>query len=160
MARIWLALDGVLADVDRSLMLLFGMDRRELSEAVGERVLVKRMNDAVGMWSEVSVIADAFGCVAELSEAARDRGDLVASMVLYPPAAEWQHEALVWSNRWFPAVPVVPVRRPGLADNCARGDVLVSDDAGLAALWRSAGGEFVLFDGWLTTLPRLVARYG
>jgi hypothetical protein len=153
--RLFLDLDGVLADFDGGFERIFGVHPSQ----VEDDWLHERLAGKPDFFSEIPMIPGAhafFFAVMPLNP-----------MILTAVPRHNQHEAAAAKMRWVrehidPNVPVLCVRggRHKRMFVQQPGDVLVDDHAPNCNNWLGAGGDPILFTDYFSTLSSLEMRFG
>lgn len=148
--RLFLDMDGVLADFDKRAAEVFGMPPREFEALHGE----------AKFWDLLYATPDFFATFDMMPDAPLLWGrtkHLSPTILTGLPRGNW---AVGQKQRWIaaklgPDVPVITCFASEKAKFCAPGDVLVDDRPKYADRWRAAGGTFVVHTSAAASLLEL-----
>jgi hypothetical protein len=152
--RLYLDMDGVLADFDKKAAEVFGMPPAAYEREHGE----------AAFWATLFAVPDLFATFDMMPDAAvlwDATKDLRPTILTGTPRGDW---AAPQKRRWIaeklgPHVEVITCFARQKADYCRPGDVLVDDRPKYAPLWEAAGGVFVVHTDARSSIAAL-ARLG
>ena len=131
--KLFLDLDGVLADFDRGVHAVTGKRPEELPLKT--------------MWAALSRAPRFFETLAFMHDAEalwRFCGPHRPTILTGLPRGSWAAPQKVrWAAEHFPGTPIITCMAVDKRNHCADGDVLVDDTLKHAHLWQGAGGIFV-----------------
>lgn len=148
--RLFLDMDGVLADFDKRAAEVLGMPPGEF----------ERQHGTATFWARLYETPDYFATFDMMPDApllwARTR-HLAPTVLTGIPQGQW---AVEQKRRWIaeklgPDVPVITCLAKNKSFYCRPGDVLVDDRPQYAALWEAKGGTFVVHTSAATSLAEL-----
>lgn len=144
MPRIYVDLDGVLADFDHAASRIFGMPPREFEELKGAAVFWKRLAAAAGFYRLLPWTADGIELWNSLVESAAPAAPIVLTGL---PLGDWaETDKRAWCARELGVgVPVICCRSIDKSNYCSPGDVLIDDRDSARLPWEAAGGVFIHF---------------
>lgn len=136
--RLYLDMDGVLADFDRRAAEVFGMPPRQYEEQHGEPAFWATLFASPDFFATFEMMPDA----PDLWAATKHLRPVVLTGV---PRGGWASDQ---KRRWVdaklgPSVGVITCFAKDKARYCKPGDVLVDDRPKYRDLWEAAGGVFV-----------------
>lgn len=135
--RIYLDMDGVLADFDRGATKLFGMSPRDFEAMYGAGVFWKRLANAKEFFTGLEPMSDAI----ELYEAVKHTDPVILTGL---PRGKWaEPQKRKWAEMHFPGVKVITTTAALKKEYCSPGDVLVDDRDKYRGAWEQAGGIFI-----------------
>ncbi|MEQ7873150.1 hypothetical protein ABDK56_03980 [Sphingomonas sp. ASV193] len=147
--RLFLDLDGVLADFDGGARRLLGMDAAIYQERHGKGGFWKALATAPGFYEQLDELPDA----RELVEAVRPLSPTILTGL---PIGKWaEPQKRAWVAAHFPGLPVIATMARDKHRHGAPGDVLVDDSARLAEAWEAMGGMFVIHENAERSLAAL-----
>ncbi len=137
MPRLFLDLDGVLADFDAGARELLGMTPAQFEERHGKGEFWRRIAKARNFYGTLPEMADArilFDAVANLAP----------TILTGLPFGNWAAPQKVeWAAAHFPGVPIITCMARDKHKHMAAGDVLVDDRENHRAAYENAGVVFV-----------------
>lgn len=144
--RIYVDLDGVLADFDHAAAHVFGMPPREFEELHGAGVFWKRLGEAAGFYRKLPWMPDGIELWNFVVESAAPGLPIVLTGL---PLGEWaEPDKLAWCarelGRGFPVICCMSIDK---RNYCTAGDVLIDDRDSARLPWVGAGGVFIHFTG-------------
>jgi hypothetical protein len=160
MARIFLDLDGVLADFDKGVLSFLGMSPKDFVQVHGERVFWKRLEALPAFYSRLEWMWGAPEMVAEIRSLAQAHGDLVFVLTGLPLGDWAAPQKRVWCYRELDGLPVICCMSRDKAKYCNLGDLLIDDREEAGVPWREAGGIFIHHTDPAASLAQVVAHYG
>jgi 5'(3')-deoxyribonucleotidase len=134
--RVWIDIDGVLADFDASFRRYFKRDPDDFRP---------RLNSAF-----YAVLAPAPGATDLMDRLARHRPII---LTIAPRANFAEAHKRLWCAEHFPGVPCVEATHK--ARYCYRGDLLIDDSERHRDPWEQAGGTFILHHNVTETIGRV-----
>lgn len=139
--RIFIDLDGVLADFDAAAAAIFGMPPREFEELHGARVFWKRLADAPAFYESLEWMPGG----RELLEHAIALSVRPPMVLTGLPLGDWaEPQKRAWCARELgPTIPVICCRSIDKHRYAVAGDVLIDDRLQNGLDWTTAGGIFI-----------------
>jgi hypothetical protein len=139
MPRIFVDLDGVLADFDAGFAAIAGMSCREFEELHGAPVFWKKVADTSGFFEQLAWTADG----RELWDAVKHRQGVIVLTEL-PPDLEAEPQKRAWCRRELgegvPLLCCMPIDKHKFA---VAGDVLIAARLAGRLDWEAAGGVII-----------------
>lgn len=150
--RVFIDLDGVLADFDKGATSLFGVSPRDFEALHGVRAFWKRLADAPGYYEGLEWMP---GGRALWQFAVASLAPALPMILTGLPLGQWaEPQKRAWCARELGAeIPVLCCMSVDKHKFCSEGDVLIDDRASAGIDWATAGGRFVLF----TNAPLAIA---
>lgn len=142
--KIYVDMDGVLADYSKSAIQVLGMEPRQYEETHGEDAPYERLYSHPTFFYELEPMPDAF----ELMEGIRKLG-FDPTILTAKPSQETEstvdvpRQKRAWAYKYFYGVPTIVTTSKHKWFQCDPGDVLIDDWARYADLWRGRGGTFI-----------------
>lgn len=147
--RLFLDLDGVLADFDAGVKALLGMSAAEFQDAHSVRDLWFRIRRADDFYNRLPEMSDArilFDAVAHLEPV----------ILTGLPVGNWAApQKQAWVAKHFPGTPVITTMARDKHLHLRGADVLVDDRDRYRSVWEDAGGRFVHHSNAQTSLAEL-----
>ncbi|MDQ3099920.1 MAG: hypothetical protein M3R08_00915 [Bacteroidota bacterium] len=135
--RIYLDLDGVLADFDRGAAKVLGMAPKDFEAMYGPGIFWKKLAGTQDFYDQLELMPDAL----ELYSAVEHLGPIILTGL---PRGNWaEPQKRNWAERHFPGVKVITTTAALKNEHCDPGDVLVDDRDKYRSLWEEAGGIFI-----------------
>ncbi|QIK96377.1 hypothetical protein G7076_07905 [Sphingomonas sp. HDW15A] len=135
--RLFLDLDGVLADFDRGVHDLLGMSSAQFEKRFGIREFWKRLAKAPDFYARLPLMADA----RELFDAV---AHLTPTILTGLPLGKWAApQKVAWCEQHFPRVPVITCMARDKHRFMDPGDVLVDDRDRHRAAYEAHGVVFI-----------------
>ncbi len=135
--RIYLDLDGVLADFDQGAKKVLGMTSRDFEAIYGPGIFWKKLASAPGFYDQLELMPDAM----DLYGAVKHLDPIILTGL---PQGRWaEPQKRSWAERHFPGVPVITTTAALKKEHCDAGDALVDDRDKYRSLWEEAGGIFI-----------------
>ena len=135
--RLFLDLDGVLADFDKGVRRLLGMSLSEFQATSGRKAFWKRLAAAPNFYGTLPEMPDArllFDAVAHL------RPSILTGL----PMGKWAApQKIEWAASHFPGVPVITCMAREKHKHMTKGDVLVDDRTDHRRAYEAAGVIFI-----------------
>ena len=151
--RLFLDLDGVLADFDAGAEALLGM-----SPAAYERKRSKR-----DFWFRLMRADDFYGSLPKMPDAQLlfdAVKHLKPTILTGLPLGKWAAPQKVrWVERHFPGTPIITTMARDKRDHAKEGDVLVDDQLRHRHLWEEVGGIFIHHRNAADTIEQLRAFF-
>jgi hypothetical protein len=151
MPRIFVDLDGVLADFDAGVMRVTGVWPDQYQQLHG----------SAGFWRKLQMTPGFYEHLDWMPEG-RALWDVVKESMPPPiiltglPLGDWaEPQKRAWVQRELPGVPVICCMSGDKAKYCVDGDVLIDDRAEARDPWFAAGGLFVQHVDLQSTLEQL-----
>ena len=138
--QIYLDLDGVLADFDKSALVLFGMPPREYEELHGKKKFWKMIAKEENFFGDLELMPDAMKLWNEVYK-------IHEPIILTScPWGNWApYQKLLWKNKHFGET-IKMICTEGAKTKkhyCKVGDILIDDYYKYKHLWEEAGGIFI-----------------
>jgi len=135
--RLFLDLDGVLADFDRGAEDLLGMPAAQFEKRFGIKEFWRRLAKAPEFYARLPLLPDArvlFDAVEHLTP----------TILTGLPLGKWAApQKVAWAAEHFPGVPIITCMARDKHKHMKRGDVLVDDRENHRAAYEGAGVVFV-----------------
>lgn len=151
--KLFLDLDGVLADFDRGATAILGLPPTLFESRHGPRHFWRKLAAAPDFYFGLPLIPDAM----ELFDAVRHLDPIILTGL---PQGNWAaDQKRRWAAHYFPGTRIITTLARNKRDHCREGDVLVDDQLRHAQRWRDAGGIFLHHRNADETLRRLAAYF-
>lgn len=154
MTRIYVDLDGVLADFDHGAKHVLGMPCDEFQQLHGAALMWRRLADASDFYRKLPWTADGRDLWLALEN------DAPATLVILTglPLGDWaEPQKRAWCLRELgPGIPVVCCMSIDKHRYCTPGDILIDDREKARLDWETAGGVFVHHIDAESTIAALV----
>jgi hypothetical protein len=138
--QLFLDLDGVLADFDRTAREIVGMDSYKFEFLHGGNEFWRRMNEVDDLFNTFHPMPDAF----ELWDAVKHLNPFILTALPHTNADVVDAQKRRWVRRHLgSSVPVFTCETSDKPLYCSPGDVLVDDRTVNRTAWRRRGGRFV-----------------
>ncbi|MGV3636469.1 MAG: hypothetical protein ACO1NQ_02355 [Flavobacteriales bacterium] len=135
--RLFLDLDGVLADFDGGVRKLLGTTPQRFQERYGAAAFWKRLANAPDHYGRLDPLPDA----ERLVEGVRHLSPTVLTGL---PLGKWaEPQKRAWMARHFPDIDVITTMARDKHRYCSPGDILVDDQERYRDRWEAAGGRFI-----------------
>lgn len=150
---LFLDLDGVLADFDKTAGAILGTDNTYKFEFVhGNREFWRRLDEVPDLFASFDPMPDAY----ELWDAVKHLDPVILTALPKTNAASVDQQKRDWVSRHLgPTVRVITCETEDKPKFCRAGDVLVDDRAVNRSAWWAAGGDFILHTDARSTIERL-----
>lgn len=150
--RIYLDLDGVLADFDAEAEKLFGMNPRKYEEHHGTGKFWSMLDSQPNFYRNLPLMHDAKELVEGVTKYA------VPTVLTGAPSSNFdvvsQHKR-EWVAEQFPDLDVIVCFSRHKSRYCGTGDILIDDWNKYMHLWQLAGGTFILHTSAKKSLEEL-----
>lgn len=147
--RLYLDVDGVLADFESGAHALFGMPPQEFQERHGPGRFWGSLAKTPDFYNTLELMPDAMELYAAVKP-------LHPIMLTGLPIGKWaEPQKRIWVERHFPGAEVITTLARKKSEHCKPGDVLVDDQDRYRDLWEAAGGIFVHHTDARSTLAEL-----
>lgn len=153
--RLFLDMDGVLADFDRRATEILGMHPVEYERLHGLNSIWQRMYETEDFFYSFDPMPDAFDLLDGTAH-------LSPTVLTGVPRGGWAEEQ---KRRWirdrltgYGDLPVITCFSRNKRDHCEPGDILIDDRAQYRHLWEEAGGTFILHTSAADSLAKLANR--
>ena len=147
--RLFLDLDGVLADFDRGTRRLLGMSWEEFQALHGRAAFWKRLATAPNFYGTLPAMPDArllFDTVEHLKP----------SILTGLPIGKWAApQKIEWAASHFPGVPIITCMARDKHKHMSAGDVLVDDRINHRPAYEEAGVVFIHHKSAVDSLRKL-----
>ena len=150
MKQLFLDCDGVLADFEAAVRLLFGTEPRAAEGLLGKKEFWHRIRTSGDFYRKLPLVPDA----PELYQAVAHLHPIILTGC---PLGGWaEPQKMVWAAHHFPSVRMITcASRDKFLHMRHPGDVLVDDYLRYKELWEQAGGIFILHKSARDTLRQL-----
>lgn len=137
MRRIYLDVDGVLADFNTGFQNITQQSPQQFEDEHGTKAFWKTIRQATNFFGTLPIMPGA----QELYEAVEHTRPI---MLTGCPFGNWaEHQKFKWRDNHFKGVPMVTCLSRNKRDYCQPGDILVDDLLKYKHLWEEAGGVFI-----------------
>jgi hypothetical protein len=151
--KLFLDCDGVLADFDAGARKVLGTDVRTFEARHGKGEFWRRLARARDFYAMLPKMPDA----DELFAAVRHLNPTILTGL---PIGKWAAPQKVrWAAEHFPGVPIITCMARDKYRHMEGADVLVDDSERHMAVWRAAGGIYVLHRSARESIARLTEIY-
>ena len=157
MARVFVDLDGVLADFDGGAKKLFGMSAKDYQELHGAAVMWKKLAAEPNFYGELELIEGAEEMLDEIWQIAS-----VTQILTGLPVGKWaEPQKRDWcADKLGNRFPVICCMTRDKWQFCTPGEVLIDDRESMRLDGEGAGGHFILHVDAETSLAALRAVLG
>lgn len=150
--RIYVDMDGVLADFDRLALEVVG-EPRSYEATHGTQAFWKRIGAVTSFYRRLPKMVDADVLMAGVARVALAPPIILTGVPTSIPTAADEKRA--WAAEHFPGVQVITCFSKDKARYCLPGDTLIDDWPKYKALWEAAGGRFIVHTSAAETLQVL-----
>ena len=151
--HLYLDCDGVLADFERGVEALLGMNAADYQQRHGRGSFWKKLATSRDFYDRLEELPDA----RELFDGVKH---LHPTILTGLPLGKWAApQKQRWAARHFPGVPIITTMARDKHLHMRPGDVLVDDRDLHRGLWEKAGGIFVHHRDARSTLHQLAQLY-
>lgn len=152
--RLFLDMDGVLADFDKAANQVLGMDNYKFEHIYGSEVYWNRLHRCGRFFEDLEPMPDAL----TLWYATRHLNPAILTALPRTNPDHVRAQKLSWVREWLGSdVEVITCRTPEKPEYCLPGDILVDDRAVNQQAWDDKGGYFVLHKSVGRTIASLAA---
>jgi PAS domain-containing protein len=155
---IFLDLDGVLADFDRSAQAILGVPPREFEGRHGTPAFWATLRRrAPGLYAELPLMADARELWDGVRTLAGQEPVILTGVPRWRDAGDQKRR---WAAQHFPGASVITTFAARKSDHARPGDVLIDDNPRYADRWEAKGGVFIVHrsaEASLAALRRVLA---
>jgi hypothetical protein len=157
MARVFVDLDGVLADFDNGSHEVLGMSAKDYQELHGAAVMWKKLAATPNFYADLPVIEGAMDMLDEIWQSAS-----LTQILTGLPLGKWaEPQKREWCARHVGAhIPVICCMSRDKWQYATPGDILIDDRASSRLDWEGAGGIFIQHVDAATSLAALHAELG
>jgi hypothetical protein len=143
--RIFVDLDGVLADFDRGASDVLGMACQDFQELHGVALMWKRLELTVDFYRRLELMPDAEELWLALKDPAVWSGPPPMILTGLPLGTWAEPQKREWCRaKLGEGVPVICCMSKDKAMYCCPGDILIDDREETKLSWEDAGGRFIL----------------
>ena len=147
--RLWLDVDGVMADFDTAFVQLTGIDSQTYEDQHGSKAFWKTIREHTNFFGTLPLMPGAL----DLYNAVKHLRPLFLTGC---PFGDWaEHQKFGWRDKYFPGTPMITCLSRNKRSFCQPGDVLVDDITKYQHLWEQSGGTFVLHTSAESTIQQL-----
>lgn len=149
--KLFLDMDGVLADFDKRALDIFGMRPSDFEGRYGSEAFWGVLQASPDFYNSFDPMIDA----PFLIEATAHLRPTILTGV---PRGGWaEDQKRAWLGRFVPGYEVITCRSKNKALYCLPGDILVDDRTEYQHLWEAAGGTYVVHTSAYDSLKQLRA---
>jgi hypothetical protein len=149
--RIFLDMDGVLADFDSAVEDIFGFDYKTAEERVGTKVFWKTIHAVPRFYAELPVMADAYSLVIGVED--YDPTPVILTGLPWGGWALAQKKA--WRDKYFPHLYLIGCSSKDKCLYADPGDIIIDDRVKYRQPWVDMGGTWITHTSAKDSLEQL-----
>lgn len=135
--KLYLDMDGVLADFDRRAADILGMPSKFFEERYGAKAFWGVLQDSHDFYNSFPVMIDAPFLIDAVNH-------LNPTILTGLPMGDWaEPQKRAWGKRWLPGYPMICCRSKDKSNFCEPGDIIVDDRTEYRHLWEAKGGIWI-----------------